>query len=551
MKKPAPSQAELPLKTSTARASRDAAPKAVAAPARPPAPAPKARTTLLPASMPSLGGRGAMVVKPVETIALRVTKGKATLLGRRFWNCLVKHAQVHSPNADNMYEMPVAQLRKLAGFDSKNMEVLATTLTELQTIAVNWGDSPKNFNRESYRWESATLLSYASIRKKAGEAPTLVFDFHPAVRPYILKPEVYSLISLEIQRRFRTVGGLVLYEIGERYLSSPNGLSARLHWTEWHHILTSRGRDGGAKGKAPEWKYFKRDVLDPAVREVNKEQDKFSIDYHVAKAGRFTTDLQFVVKARRKELPAPADVEQWQLERLAQWGVPGTEAARLLERLTAADRIKVIETVERRLQKSEQLGDVKSIPAYLYTVVAQGLDSGAFSGEFPDVPDAPLKASATWPEEARSLPPVAPTPAAAPAAPAYVPGEPALAATVPLSVREPEPAAATEAAPAPSAAVPPVAAPAPVQEPWMLAKDRFLALSDAEKERWYARYEVERVGPQSVLAASPDYGRLPEVRIWRDFQKARQLNPAARLGTSALVYFSKWLAPVWTAEGLL
>lgn len=540
MKKPAPSQADLPLKTPTVRARRDVAPKAVATPAQPPAPASKAKSALLPTSMPSLGGRGAMVVKPVETIALRVTKGKATLLGRRFWNCLVKHAQVHSPNADNMYEMPVAQLRKLAGFDSKNMEVLATTLTELQTIAVNWGDSPKNFNRESYRWESATLLSYASIRKKTGEAPTLVFDFHPAVRPYILKPEVYSLISLEIQRRFRTVGGLVLYEIGERYLSSPNGLSARLHWTEWHHILTSRGRDGGAKGKAPEWKYFKRDVLDPAVREVNKEQDKFSIDYHVAKAGRFTTDLQFVVKARRKALPAPADVEQWQLERLAQWGVPGTEAARLLERLSAADRIKVIETVERRLQKSEQLGDVKSVPAYLHTVVTQGLDNGAFSGEFPDVPDAPLKDSATWPEEARSLPPMA-----------CVPDEPAPARTAPLSVRESRPAAATMAAPASSASVPAVPVSTPVQEPWMLAKDRFLALSEAEKERWYARYEAERVGPQSVLAASPDYGRLPEVRIWRDFQKARQLNPAARLGTSALVYFSKWLAPVWAAEGRL
>ncbi len=548
MKKTAPLQAELLLKTSTARASRDAAQKTVAAPAQPPASAPTARAALLPASMPSLGGRGAMVVKPVETIALRVTKGKATLLGRRFWNCLVKHAQVHSPNADNMYEMPVAQLRKLAGFDSKNMEVLATTLTELQTIAVNWGDSPKNFNRESYRWESATLLSYASIRKKAGEAPTLVFDFHPAVRPYILKPEVYSLISLEIQRRFRTVGGLVLYEIGERYLSSPNGLSARLHWTEWHHILTSRGRDGGAKGKAPEWKYFKRDVLDPAVREVNKEQDKFSIDYHVAKAGRFTTDLQFVVKARRKALPVPADVEQWQLERLAQWGVPGTEAARLLERLAAADRVKVIETVERRLQKSEQLGEVKSIPAYLHTVVAQGLDSGAFSGEFPDVPDAPLKGAATWPEEARPLPPMAAVSAAA-SAPAGLPGEPAPAGTDPLSVREPQPMAATM--PATSVSIPPLAVSASVQEPWMLAKDRFLALSDAEKERWYARYEAERVGPQSVLAASPDYGRLPEVRIWRDFQKARQLNSAARLGTSALVYFSKWLAPVWAAEGRL
>jgi hypothetical protein len=503
-----------------------------------------------------------MVVKPVETIALRVTKGKATLLGRRFWNCLVKHAQVHSPNADNMYEMPVAQLRKLAGFDSKNMEVLATTLTELQTIAVNWGDSPKSFNRESYRWESATLLSYASIRKKAGESPTLVFDFHPAVRPYILKPEVYSLISLEIQRRFRTVGGLVLYEIGERYLSSPNGLSARLHWTEWHHILTSRSRDGAGKSKTPEWKYFKRDVLDPAVREVNKEQDKFSIDYHVAKAGRFTTDLQFVVKARRKALPVPADVEQWQLERLAQWGVPGTEAAALLERLAAADRIKVIETVERRLHKSEQLGEVKSIPAYLHTVVAQGLESGAFSGEFPDVPDAPLKpatatpATPAVPSQPRSLrratapaaaPVPAPTPlpapdgavnAAAAPTPAAAPVEP------PLAAREPAP-------PAPVGSAWGETPPAAVQEPWMLARDRFLALPEDEKAPWYARYEAERVGPHSVLAASPDYGRLPEVRIWRDFMKARQLNPAARLGTSALVYFSKWLAPVWAAEGRL
>uniref|UniRef100_UPI0012FCFC26 replication initiation protein n=1 Tax=Azohydromonas aeria TaxID=2590212 RepID=UPI0012FCFC26 len=422
---PDPSQAELPLKSP--RRGRGSATR-TAQPMAPPVAAP---------ALPALAQpRGAMVVKPVETIALRVTKGKATLLGRRFWNCLVKYAQVNSPNADNMYEMPVALLKKLSGFDSKNMEVLATTLTELQTIAVNWGDSPKSFaQRESYRWESATLLSYASIRKQPGEGPTLVFDFHPAVRPYILKPEVYSLISLEIQRRFRTVGGLVLYEIGERYLSSPNGLSARLHWTEWHHILTSRGREGGARSKAPEWKYFKRDVLDPAVREVNKEQDKFSIDYHVAKAGRFTTDLQFVVKARRKALRAPADVEQWQLERLAQWGVSGTEGARLLERLTAADRLKVIETVERRLHKSEQLGEVKSIPAYLHTVVAQGLESGAFSGEFPDVPDA----------------------APRPAAQARVPAVPqAAAAPAPAPVSTPAPAPAAAAPGAGAAAVPPL-----------------------------------------------------------------------------------------------
>ena len=511
---------------------------AASAPATPPAPVPV--------------NRGAMVVKPVESIALRVTKGKATLLGRRFWNCLVKHAQSQSPNADNMYEMPVALLKKLSGFDSKNMEVLATTLTELQTIAVNWGDSPRNFNRESYRWESATLLSYASIRKKPGEGPTLVFDFHPAVRPYILKPEVYSLISLEIQRRFRTVGGLVLYEIGERYLSSPNGLSARLHWTEWHHILTSRSRDAGGKGKAPEWKYFKRDVLDPAVREVNKEQDKFSIDYHVAKAGRFTTDLQFVVKAKRKALAEADGVEPSHLERLAQWGVPGAEAARLLQRLEPQDRAKAVETVERRLQKSAQLGEVKSIAAYLQTVVTQGLESGAFSGAFPDVPDAELKPAADPAGQggkaaARKLPKAA-KPVDAPAVP------------VAASAPEASPAPAAEAPP-PAVAEPPAppaysaaaraAAPAQVSELWMAARDLFLALPEADKQHWYARYEAERVGPQSPLAASPDHGRLPEVRIWRDFQKARQLNPAARLGTSALVYFSKWLAPVWTQEGRL
>ncbi len=527
MKQPIPSQAELPLKN-TGRGRRKATTKDAAGAgvaSTPPALAATAAVAPVPAT------RGAMVVKPVESIALRVTKGKATLLGRRFWNCLVKHAQAHSPNADNMYEMPVAVLKKLSGFDSKNMEVLATTLTELQTIAVNWGDSPRNFNRESYRWESATLLSYASIRKKPGEGPTLVFDFHPAVRPHILKPEVYSLISLEIQRRFRTVGGLVLYEVGERYLSSPNGLSARLHWTEWHHILTSRSRDAGGKGKAPEWKYFKRDVLDPAVREVNKEQDKFSIDYHVAKAGRFTTDLQFVVKAKRKALPIPEDVEQWQLERLAQWGVPGSEAARLLERLDPKDRAKALETVERRLLKSEQLGEVKSIPAYLQTVVTQGLESGAFSGAFPDVPDAELKPAvspAGQGAKAAAAEAVAATPATAPAPAAVLPPAP----------------------PARPAAERPTAAPQ-MPELWMAARDLFLALPEADKPHWYARYEAERVGPQSALAASPDYGRLPEVRIWRDFQKARQLNPAARLGTSALVYFSKWLAPVWAKEGRL
>ncbi len=539
MKKPVLSQSELPLKRSGQ--GRQAAVKEPVATG----PAP----VMPSASVPVPVNRGAMVVKPVESIALRVTKGKATLLGRRFWNCLVKHAQSQSPNADNMYEMPVALLKKLSGFDSKNMEVLATTLTELQTIAVNWGDSPRNFNRESYRWESATLLSYASIRKKPGEGPTLVFDFHPAVRPYILKPEVYSLISLEIQRRFRTVGGLVLYEIGERYLSSPNGLSVRLHWTEWHHILTSRGRDAGGKGKAPEWKYFKRDVLDPAVREVNKEQDKFSIDYHVAKAGRFTTDLQFVVKAKRKALGEAEGVEPSALERLAQWGVPDAEATRLLQRLEPQDRAKAVETVERRLQKSAQLGEVKSIAAYLQTVVTQGLESGAFSGAFPDVPDAEPKPVAAPAEQGgKASARKAPTAAAAPATPA---APEALGVFPAPAVQEPPPAVAEPPAPPACSAVPRAAVVPQVAELWMAARDLFLVLPEPDKQHWYARYEAERVGPQAALAVSPDYGRLPEVRIWRDFQKARQLNPAARLGTSALVYFSKWLAPVWTQEGRL
>ncbi|WP_198321127.1 hypothetical protein, partial [Azohydromonas aeria] len=120
----------------------------------------------------------------------------------------------------------------------------------------------------------------------------------------------------------------------------------------------------------------------------------------------------------------------------------------------------------------------------------------------------------------------------------------------------PAPAPAAAAPGAGAAAVPPLpreaaAAPPAMSEPWMAARDRFLALPEAQKQPWYKRYEAERVGPQSALAASPDYGRLPEVRIWRDFAKARQANPAARPGTSALVYFSKWLARVWAQEGRL
>ena len=315
--------------------------------------------------------------KPVEAIVITPQKRKLTLLSRRFFNVMLRHAQQNPVAPGEYHEISLAQFIQDARYASRNMEHLAEVLECLTGTSVTWGDSPKNLKGPKYERTSASLVSLARLRKLEGQAPVLQYDFQKEVRDLLLNHRVYASISLSMNATMKTQPALVLYELGVRYLTNKNGLTMRMPWRDWVAPIT-----GNPSVSADlEYKYFARDVLKPALREVNDAQDEFEMLTITGKVARKVETLQFQVvrKTASTATPAPSPLagleteDLFLIDRMLKLKI-GQETAEKLVRQYGTFRTQLA------LDAVEKAGDAVRAPLpYLRTVLEKG-----------DFPDAPI-----------------------------------------------------------------------------------------------------------------------------------------------------------------
>lgn len=247
--------------------------------------------------------RNENVRKPVEAVIIIPKDRKITLLSRRLFNVLLRHAQLNPVPSGTYHRIPLGKLMQDAKYDSRNLEHLVNSINPLIGLVVNWGDSPKNLNGPKYAWAGAALLAFASIVKEEGKSPELLYDFHKEISSQLLNPRVYATISMEMNATMSTHASLALYELAVRYLTNKNGLSVKLPWREWVTPLT------GNPDISPtlQYKYFARDVLKPAINEVNSSQDDFFVEQLVGMVGRRVDTLQFRIQKKTSALTAEGD----------------------------------------------------------------------------------------------------------------------------------------------------------------------------------------------------------------------------------------------------
>jgi hypothetical protein len=316
------------------------------------------------------------VRKPVQAVVVRPKEGKVTLLARRFYNVLIRHAQFSPRKQGGYYEITFSKLREDSRYTSRNLEQITEALNTMLSTVVNWGDSPKNMTGSQYRWSGGTLLAFASIVKNPGEPTKLFYDFHKEIEENILNPRVYALISLDVNANLKTHAALTLYEVGVRYLTNKNGLSLKLPWREWAVILTGNPDAGGPN---QQYKYFARDVLKPAIAEVNRAQNDFEIEAVVETVARKVEFLQFVV-TRRENPAVPAWTQataEAQTQQLALLGraiavkVPQKTAEELLLKYGATQFEAALAILEDRVQAEGK--PVVAMPArYLRSLLEKG-----------------------------------------------------------------------------------------------------------------------------------------------------------------------------------
>lgn len=243
--------------------------------------------------------------KPVETIAIIPKSGKVTLLTRKLFNVLLDIAQQHNQKMGEdvpVYRTALSKITTNASFNSNDTALIKEHLRKMNSIQVEW--NPGKSKDVQRRWGVTSLVAEAEVIEDPHTHRTFIeWSYSPKLKKRLLEPEVYTRISLQMQSSLRSGASLSLYEICYRYSTSPNSLTMREPWEWWRPALTGSPDDEMEKDTYREYKYFKRDVLKPAISEVNSVTD-LTVELIEHKEGRRIVELQFkVTRKAQSSLP--------------------------------------------------------------------------------------------------------------------------------------------------------------------------------------------------------------------------------------------------------
>lgn len=148
----------------------------------------------------------------------------------------------------------------LANFNSKNTAYLRKAMTEAQGALIQALVLDAT-NQKRDAWTSVPLIGRVTIAN--GQ---VVFSIDPAIVSMLKKKDASAFLSLRISSCFDRKHSLELYEKLLAY--RPFGE------TPWISV-SDIGKWVSLKSDEKEFKYINRDVLDPAMKEINKMSDIF------------------------------------------------------------------------------------------------------------------------------------------------------------------------------------------------------------------------------------------------------------------------------------
>ena len=225
------------------------------------------------------------VIKASPAIQIQ---SKITHLQRRAWNVLLANAYDELPNTD-IHRINVIDLAQSLGFDSKNYDHLKETLKALVDCTVEWNILGKDKKGE---WGVAALLASAKIKNGI-----CTYGFAPHLRYQLYNPRIYTKLNLRLQNQFTSRYALILWEVCFDYFD----ISRNEGETSFIPLETFRELMGLEKDEYPVFKVLNRDVIKPAIKEIN-ELTNFCVEIETKRIGRKICELKFRI-SRLKEIP--------------------------------------------------------------------------------------------------------------------------------------------------------------------------------------------------------------------------------------------------------
>ncbi|ART61488.1 hypothetical protein CBP36_21210 (plasmid) [Acidovorax carolinensis] len=316
------------------------------------------------------------MLKHVNAVAIMPIKGggKISVFERRLYNVLLHRSQELGEQTE--YSARMHEIAKDCKFESNNTLHIKKALTNLMKTIVEW-QSPTTNELEEV-WDACGLLSGAAVRKnKKTGAVVLEWRYDIKIKQQLLSPERYARLTLESITQLRTHAALALYEICARYVDNPAHKTARQHWRWWRPVLCGQAYDD-EKG---EYRYFKRDVLQPAIAEINAntELNVQLLPEFRERDNKTVSEIQFEVKLKTAaailQAPQKKPLDKISEEDLAlignalQAGLTQAEAESLYRKSGARTFARGLEDLQERVEQSGRLGPVESPAGYLRAIL--------------------------------------------------------------------------------------------------------------------------------------------------------------------------------------
>ncbi len=214
-------------------------------------------------------------------------------LQRKIFNVLL-HEALQSRNRVNSehsvaveYCISFANLSKAIHFNSNNKQYLKESIDDLASLKIEW-----NLLKDKV----PTDISFLNLRVLHGSPTfyqdgTFNFSLHKVLLDLATNPFIYGTIDLDLQAQYESKYGHSLYENSTRFL--------HLNKSKIIQLDTFRKLLGVDSNKYPSMREFTRNVINPAVEEVNDRAD-FVVNLDTIRTGRKITAYELIVTPKKK-----------------------------------------------------------------------------------------------------------------------------------------------------------------------------------------------------------------------------------------------------------
>jgi hypothetical protein len=210
-------------------------------------------------------------------------------LERLLYNVLLMQAYDHLPTR-RTHEIPVKIVMMLIGWDrSENTVAVREMLNNIMTTTVKFNLLDRK-NRE--QWSDTTLISWNEM-----EGGMIRWRYDESMVERLHNPSFYATIYHAVQRRMMSQAfALPLYENTVAFCDRKTGRAMESGWWSLDEI---KRLIGATSDVYREFRYLRRDALDPAVKQINAESD-IHISYNLRKERRFVTHISFTVQPSKQ-----------------------------------------------------------------------------------------------------------------------------------------------------------------------------------------------------------------------------------------------------------